>query len=143
MHKLASGLALTLSLPLFPLGLVVLLLSEPGYRIWGVPMMLAGLGPAFGWWLLTGQSDGTRGRVPPGRHMLLTVGAILAVEFFLMGWAGSPRTGGRPRWWPCFGSRWRLLWASRTGAASSCTTRTRRTLDAAALYRWIVTVAET
>lgn len=85
MRTLASGAALTVSMLLFPLGLVVLLVSEPGYRIWGVPMMLAGLGLAFGWWFLTGQTDGTRGRVPPGRHLLLTVGAIFAVQFFLIG----------------------------------------------------------
>jgi hypothetical protein len=48
-------------------------------------MMLAGLGLAFGFWFLTGQTDGTRGRVPPRRHMLLTVGAIFAVQFFLVG----------------------------------------------------------
>ncbi|MEV4621092.1 hypothetical protein AB0J74_20580 [Asanoa sp. NPDC049573] len=85
MRRLASGSALTLSMLLFPLGLVVLLVSEPGFRIWGAPMMLAGLGLAFGWWFLTGQTDGTRGRVPPVRHMLLTVGAIFAVQFFLIG----------------------------------------------------------
>jgi hypothetical protein len=85
MRKMASGAALALSMLLFPLGLVVVLVSEPGYRIWGVPMMLAGLGLAFGWWFLTGQTDGTRGRVPPVRHMLLTVGLILGVQFFLIG----------------------------------------------------------
>ncbi|MEV4534483.1 hypothetical protein AB0J82_11705 [Asanoa sp. NPDC049518] len=85
MRKVASGSALTLSMLVFPLGLVVLLVSEQGYRVWGVPMMLAGVGLAFGWWFLVGQTDGTRGRVSPRRHMLLTVGAIFAVQFFLIG----------------------------------------------------------
>ncbi|MEV0718465.1 hypothetical protein [Asanoa sp. NPDC050611] len=85
MRTFAGGAALTLSMLLFPSGLVVLVVSDPGYRIWGVPMMLAGLGLAFGWWFLIGQTDGTRGRVPPRRHMLLTVGAIMAVPFFLIG----------------------------------------------------------
>ncbi|MEU8180281.1 hypothetical protein AB0B85_08005 [Micromonospora sp. NPDC049044] len=85
MRQRASSPALTLSMLLFPLGLVVLLVSEPGYRIWGVPMMLVGVGLAFAASFLIGQTDGTQGRVPPRRHMMLTVGAVFAVQFSLIG----------------------------------------------------------
>jgi hypothetical protein len=85
MRKLVSSAAFVLSMLLFPLGLVVLLVSEAAYRAWGVPVMLAALGLAVVWWLLSGRYDQAQGKVRPGRHLLLTLAGFFGAQFVLVG----------------------------------------------------------
>jgi hypothetical protein len=97
MRKLISTPALVLSMLLFPLGLAVLLVSEPGYRVWGLPLMLAALGLAALWWQLRGRHDRAEGKVPPGRHLLLTLAGLFGIQFVLvgLGWAAAVSGAGR------------------------------------------------
>ncbi|MFC0506694.1 hypothetical protein [Micromonospora costi] len=97
MRGLVSGPAFALSLLLFPLGLAVSLVAEPGYRWWGVPLMLAALGLAVVWWLVTGRHDQAEGEVPPVRHLLLTLAGIFGVQFVLvgLGWVAAVSGAGR------------------------------------------------
>ncbi|MEH1054884.1 hypothetical protein V6U89_06670 [Micromonospora sp. CPCC 206171] len=76
---------------------MVLLVSEAAYRAWGVPTMLAALGLAVAWWLLSGLRDQAQRKMRPGRHLLLTLAGFFGVQFVLvgLGWAAAVSGAGR------------------------------------------------
>jgi hypothetical protein len=96
MRRLLAGVLVFVAPALTVVGLMVLV-GAGSARLWGVPMVLVGLGLLALWWLLDGRRDASARNVTAVRHLIGSLSAVLGGVLAVVGviWVFAATGGSR------------------------------------------------
>jgi hypothetical protein len=99
MRRLLAGVLVFIAPALAVIGLMVLV-GAGSSRLWGLPMVLVGLGLLVVWWLLDARRDPSARNLTAGRHLTGSLSSVLGGVLAVVGviWffaaAGAARVFG-------------------------------------------------